>query len=205
MFDRHFVALMQIYLTSHAIHQAKDAELAADLRRAYGDINDRYNATIQVGDKTEDPEAMDVYEHAIRERVPLEAVTTVSADDMWDVHGYAGDLSGKVISARTYDDRVPRYCFAAQAIYAAQESDADKDQIAMSVLRGRVSPDLRETLRPYVSAVVKGLRSYPDYDFRVYWGYPEMMHRIHITDPAYFSSCDHSPFASHAAHSVVNE
>lgn len=205
MFDRHFVALMQIYLTSHAIHQAKDDELVADLRRAYGDINDRYNATIQVGDKTEDPEAMDVYEHAIRERVPLAAVTTVSADDMWDVHGYAGNLSGKEISARTYDDRVPRYCFAAQAIYAAQECGADKDQIAMSVLRGRVSPDLRETLRPYVSTVVKGLRSCPDYDFRVYWGYPEMMHRIHITDPAYFSSCDHSPFSSHAEHSVVNE
>lgn len=175
MFDKHFVALMQIYLTSHAIHQAKDDDLVDSVRRAHSDILDRYNAR---DCRSDDPDSFTAYEDVVREKVRFDP--TVGADRVWDVAGFLGDLSGADVSTRTHDDRVMRYCFAAQVLYAFQDADADKDQIAMSVLRGRVSPDLRDDLREYVTTIVEGLRTCPDYQFRVYWGFPETQHMTHI-------------------------
>jgi hypothetical protein len=198
MFEPHFVALMQIYLTSHAIHQTKDAALVASIRHAYADINNRYNATIVVGETAENPNALNIYEDTLRQNI-LDASSTEAADRVWDAVGFLGDLSAREVSARTHDDRVMRYCFAAQVIYTTQVSEVDKDQIAMSVMRGKVSSDLRSELRQYVSAIVAGLRSCPDYEFRVYWGFPEMMHRMYIAEPGRCAEFGYNPFALHTA------
>lgn len=193
MFDDRFVALMQIYMASHAIHQAKDAAFAAAVRKDHADINDRYNATIVSGFSATDRRALDVYETRLLQRLPEQAAMT-SASAVWDAHGFLGGLSSKDVKSGTHDDRVMRYCFAAQSVYAVQTSDEDKDQIAMSVLRGRVSPGLREDLLEYVSEIVGGLRACPDYHFRVYWGLLESQHLANIVQPQFVDDLCHDLF-----------
>ena len=175
MFDDHFVALMQIYIASNAIHQAKDTAFADAVRLEHEDINDRYNAAVLFGN---DRAALDVYETELRTR--LAGTKLLNAQMAWETTGRLGGLNAREVSARTRDDRVVRYCFAAQAIYSTVENDTDRDRIAMSVLRGRVTPDLRTELRSYVGEVVEGLRSCPGYEFSVYWGLKESLHLAHI-------------------------
>lgn len=194
LFEPHFVALMQINSASHAIHQAKDPGLAARIRKAYADINDRYNATITTGDTAEDAKALDVYEDELKRRVDVTRLAKGPAEKAWDVAGFLGEVTAAEVSAGTHDDRVTRFCFAAQVLYVAQDSDEDKDHVAMSVMRGRVSEDIRDDLRAYVTTVVEGLRECPLYEFRVYWGFPEMMHRMNITQPDFFATYGFSPF-----------
>ena len=119
-------------------------------------------------------------------RTQYDAAASAGAQHAWHDFGVLVGMSAADISSRLWDDDVVRCCFAAQSAYIAASGTAEQDAIERTMMCGRLQQGLSAKNVAFFTYILGVLSERDDYEFRPYWGFTEMLHRMHVSGNAMY-------------------